>query len=129
MRFQIQHQRVRLKWCIVILRGAKSFLIIRFVNKYWISFPWSVCNRKSLRFLTAQIFRGSVPILVFVRLSEYSKYSSEKLNVSPLRLTMFVAASQSKVNGVYKQRVLSKVLGFKIPKKFFSYIMLLLSRL
>ena len=45
----------------------------------------------------------------------------EKVNVSPLHMTIFVAASQSKVNRVYRQNVLSKVsVGFEIPNKLFS---------
>ena len=43
-------------------------------------------------------------------------------------MTMFVAASQYKVNGVYKQSVLSKVSGFEIPNTFFGIKCLLLSR-
>ena len=45
----------------------------------------------------------------------------EKVNISPLHMTMFVAASQSKVNGMCEsESVLSKVSGFEIPNKFFS---------
>ena len=50
------------------------FLSISFVNKYWNSVFWSVCNEKAFG-LTVLIFGGSVPVLVFVYLSEYSNYS------------------------------------------------------
>ena len=108
VRFQIQNQRVRkyhtkcfpccnlfilyilrLKWCIVIPHRGRSFVIISFVNKHWNSFRWSVCNRKSLRLncLPFGIFQIFCSICI-----------CEKLNVSPLRMTMFAADSQSKVN-------------------------------
>ena len=109
---------VRLKCCIVVPHGATSFLSISFVNNYWISFRRSVYNRKNLRFnffdisragsgsyflLPSKIFQIFCPICIF-----------EKVNVSPLHITMFNVASQSKVNGAYKQSVLSKVSGFEI---------------
>ena len=90
--------------------SRRSFLSISFINKYWIDI--SRLGSGSCFCLPSGIFQILCSICIF-----------EKVNISPLHMTMFVAASQSKVNGVYKQSVLSKVSGFEIPTKFFSYKM------
>ena len=57
---------------ILLPQGARSFLSSSVVNKYWNSFRRSVATEKAFG-LIHLTFRGSVPVLVFVYLSEYSE--------------------------------------------------------
>ena len=88
---------------------------------------WSVCNGKSSWFNCSDISRLSsgscfrLPFGIFQIFCAICNF--EKLNFFPVHVTMFAAASQSEVNGVHEESVFSKVSGFEIQNKFFSYKM------